>query len=94
VSYGRELLTPGSTWRHVRTDSTYTVFGLALCSTNGEREHREESVVYASHTHGHLCYREVGEFLDGRFRPLHAPGPEADPMRRSASVEEVIGDDR
>lgn len=56
-------------WRHVKTNSLYHVVGVATCSTNGEREHKEVSVVYFSMTHQRLCYREVSEFLDGRFVP-------------------------
>ena len=68
----KNLLTPLSEWRHVATNSTYIVIGLALCSTNGEREHTEESVVYWSKKYQALRYREVSEFLDGRFVPLAA----------------------
>ena len=70
--YSRHLLTPLSEWRHVKTDSTYIVLGVALCSTNGPEEHKVESVVYWSNTHQHLCYRLLSEFLDGRFVPLRA----------------------
>ncbi len=56
-----------STWKHLKTNSTYTVLGVADCSTNGEREGVEQSVVYISHTQGKMKYREVSEFLDGRF---------------------------
>lgn len=70
--YPREMVTPFSTWTHCATGSTYTALGIALCSTNGEGEHKEESVVYVSHTFEGLRYREVSEFLDGRFvRPSH-----------------------
>jgi len=71
--YGKHLLTPLSEWRHTK-GGTYIVFGLALCSTNGEREHKEESVVYWSKHHRALRYRLVAEFLDGRFTPLLADG--------------------
>lgn len=63
-------LSKWSVWRHVKTNSLYIVIGIAQCSTNGEREHKEQSVVYFSLTHQHLCYREVSEFLDGRFEPV------------------------
>jgi hypothetical protein len=68
-------LTPWSLWRHRKTNSFYVVLGVALCSTNGPGEHKEQSVVYMSLTHQHLCYRELSEFLDGRFvreEPGHA----------------------
>jgi hypothetical protein len=68
VVFDENLLTPLSTWRHVATDSTYTVLGVAACSTNGRDG--ETSVVYCSHTYQGLRYREVGEFLDGRFEPV------------------------
>jgi hypothetical protein len=66
----REHLKLFSTWRHTVTGSYYTVIGIGTCSTNGDREHKEESVVYVSHSHQHLCYREINEFLDGRFHPI------------------------
>jgi hypothetical protein len=66
----RSLLKPYSTWRHVKTDSLYVVLGIGTCSTNGLGEHKEESVIYVSLTHEHLCYREISEFLDGRFVPV------------------------
>lgn len=56
---------PYSTWRHVKTGSTYTVIGVAECSTNSNIG--EESVIYVSHTHQGLRYREIREFMDGRF---------------------------
>lgn len=56
---------PYSTWRHVKTGSTYTVLGVASCSTNDRRP--EESVVYVSHDYQGLRYRELTEFMDGRF---------------------------
>jgi hypothetical protein len=64
---------PFSTWRHVATGSTYTALGVARCSTNGPRENLELSVVYVSHTYGDLHYREVNEFMDGRFVPCEPP---------------------
>jgi hypothetical protein len=74
MKYNKELLKPLSEWRHIRTGGTYTVIGLALCSTNDPRELKEESVVYWSQTYRALRYREVSEFLDGRFYPLDADG--------------------
>lgn len=65
---------PYSTWKHTRTGSTYTVIGTALCSTNNRQP--EESVVYVSHDYQELRYRELSEFMDGRFvrlRNLEAP---------------------
>lgn len=75
MMYPVSSLTPFSTWYHLGTDSEYTVLGIALCSTNGEREHKEESVVYISHSFAGLRYREVNEFLDGRFVPGQRPSP-------------------
>lgn len=60
-------------WRHVKTNSLYHVMGIARCSTNGEREGKEHSVIYFSMTHQRLCYRDVDEFLDGRFEPVVPP---------------------
>ncbi len=65
----RNLLVPYSTWRHVKTNSLYVVLGIALCGTNGPDEHRALAVIYVSLTHQHLSYREINEFLDGRFQP-------------------------
>lgn len=73
--YGRELLTPFSTWYHHGTKSTYTVIGVALCSTNGPDEHKREDVIYVSHSFQGLRSRKIGEFLDGRFTPLEARKP-------------------
>lgn len=56
-------------WRHVKTGSLYHVLGVATCSTNGEREDKEVSVVYFSLDYQALRYRELGEFLSGRFVP-------------------------
>lgn len=56
-------------WRHVATDSLYHVLGVSRCSTNGERDGKEECVVYFSMDYQALRHREVGEFLDGRFTP-------------------------
>jgi hypothetical protein len=61
---------PLSLWRHVETGSLYVVVGLALCSTNGPRDRVERSVVYHSLTYEGLRYREMDEFLDGRFVPV------------------------
>jgi hypothetical protein len=64
--------TPYSTWRHVKTDSTYTVIGVAYRSTNDATE-GERTVIYLSHTYQVLFSRAVGEFMDGRFEPIEAP---------------------
>lgn len=69
MTHYRSELTPYSVWRHVASDSLYVFIGVGMCSTNGERDHVEESVIYVSITHQHLCYREIGQFLDGRFEP-------------------------
>lgn len=59
---------PFSTWKHVKTGSTYTVLGVAMCSTNDRPP--EESVVYVSHDYQEMRYRELKEFMDGRFVPI------------------------
>ncbi len=56
---------PYTTWRHLKTNSTYTVLGTAICSTNGNEG--EQAVIYVSHTTGVLHYRELSQFMDGRF---------------------------
>jgi hypothetical protein len=63
-------LIPYSTWFHPKTGGTYTVLGVATCSTNGDRENVERSVIYFGHKYQQLRYREVSEFLDGRFKPV------------------------
>lgn len=60
-----DYITPYSTWKHLRTGSFYTVLGVAQCSTNGNEN--EISVVYISHKYQALRYREISEFMDGRF---------------------------
>ncbi len=67
--YSRQDLKDYPVWRHVASGSLYHVLGVAVCSTNGERENEEESVIYFSLNYQSLRYREVGEFLDGRFVP-------------------------
>lgn len=67
--YSEDDAKPMTLWRHVKTDSLYLVLGVAVCSTNGERDKVERSVVYWSMTYKALRYREVSEFLDGRFVP-------------------------
>lgn len=58
---------PFSIWLHLKNNVTYTVLGVGTCSTNGDRE-GEQSVIYQSHTTGKLHYREVSQFMDGRFQ--------------------------
>lgn len=62
-------LVPLSTWRHFK-GGTYTVLGIASCSDNGPDEGNRRSVVYFSHKYQELRYREVSQFLDGRFVPV------------------------
>jgi hypothetical protein len=56
-----------SLWRHPKTDSLYFVLGVGTCSTNGPREGVERSVIYWSFRRRRWRYRELSEFLDGRF---------------------------
>lgn len=58
------VMTP---WVHPKTGGLYLVLGVATCSTNGDREDVERSVVYWSFAHRSLRYRELSEFMDGRF---------------------------
>lgn len=67
MTYDESHLTPFSRWVHRKTGSLYTVLGVAVCSTNGLREYTEKSVFYWSDTYRALRYREISEFLDGRF---------------------------
>ncbi len=72
----RTALTYYRLWRHVKTGLHYILIGIAKCATNGERDGKQESVVYYGLTHQHLYYREIGEFLDGRFQPVEREGSE------------------
>jgi hypothetical protein len=77
--YARALLTPLSEWKHVK-GGVYIVLGVALCSTNGERDGKEESVVYWSKKYKALRERELSQFLSGRFIPIdHEEKPLAAP---------------
>lgn len=67
--YTPENLPANPVWRHVKTGGLYHVLGVARCSTNGERDGKEGSVIYFGVSSQTLFYREVGEFLDGRFVP-------------------------
>jgi hypothetical protein len=63
---------PMRTYRHVKTASLYLVLGTATCSTNGPGENRDRSVIYVPITPGKgtvgtLRYRDLAEFMDGRF---------------------------
>lgn len=68
----RCLLQPYTVWVHKKTRSLYLVLGVARCSTNGREA--EESVRYWSFAYKAERYREVGEFLDGRFEPVDLTG--------------------
>lgn len=73
MSYQRDMLEHCPVWRHVKTGGLYHVVGTAVCSTNGSEG--AECVVYFSMTYQAWRYREIGEFLDGRF----VPEPPAEP---------------
>lgn len=66
-------LTPGSIWLHHQTQTFWVIGGVAVCSTNGERDQKERSVVYYNPANPVLEYREVSEFLDGRFAKFICP---------------------
>lgn len=72
MSYPEHMVTQYSVWHHVKTSSLYVVLGVATQSTNGPGEHKARAVIYYSLSHGHLCYRDTVEFLDGRFCPITA----------------------
>jgi hypothetical protein len=65
--YTEEDIARNPVWRHVATNSLYHVEGIAECSTNGKEG--ERAVVYFSMDYQGKRYREVSEFLDGRFVP-------------------------
>lgn len=69
--YHPDFLKSHPVWKHVKTRGLYHIMGVARCSTNGERENKEESVIYFSISHQSLRYREISEFLDGRFEPVN-----------------------
>src|SRR5262245_16998368 len=84
MRYEVRALTTLSLWLHVKTHGVYIVLGVAECST-GTRQ--EQSVVYWSCTHGGLRYREVNEFLDGRFKPLDDRGKEPEtPVQQALAM--------
>lgn len=56
---------PLTVWRHLKTNSYYTVIGTSRCSTNGQED--ELAVVYVSHERLMVHHRELSEFMDGRF---------------------------
>jgi hypothetical protein len=63
---------PMRTYCHVKTSSLYLVLGTATCSTNGPGENVAQSVIYVPLTPGKgtvgtLRYRDLAEFMDGRF---------------------------
>lgn len=58
---------PLTPWRHPKTGGLFLILGVATCSTNGPREDVERSVVYWSFKKRMWRYREIGEFMDGRF---------------------------
>lgn len=72
MTYTEDDVRKHPVWKHVASGVLYPVLGVAECSTNGEREHKERSVVYFSLKYQRLCYREVSQFLDGRFAPEEA----------------------
>lgn len=57
-------------WTH-KKGGLYIVQGVVECSSNGREA--ERSVLYFSVTYQQWKYREVSEFLDGRFTPVPAP---------------------
>lgn len=69
MAWGKKLLRTEVAWRHVKTGRVYLLVGIAVCSTNGPGE-GVRSAVYRRHGGQKLYYREVSEFLDGRFAPL------------------------
>jgi hypothetical protein len=74
VNVTEDDLKPMSIWVNVGLSTFYIVLGVAtLQSTNGPGEHQTRSVVYWSLAQPGLRYREVSEFLDGRFRPVVKP---------------------
>jgi hypothetical protein len=89
MAYTEADVRPLGLWRHVKTNSLYIVLSVGRCSTNGPREGVERSVVYWSLTHKHLCYRDVGEFLDGRFCPVPPADPAAEDDVRMQRAEVV-----
>lgn len=71
--YSERDLSNAPYWKHPKTGSYYKVLFVAMCSTNGERNGKERSVVYqsADPLKPQIYYREISEFLDGRFVPVN-----------------------
>ncbi len=78
MTYTEDDVRKHPVWKHAASSVLYHVLGVAECSTNGERCHRERSVIYFSLTYQELRYLEVSQFLDGRFVP-EMPAVEAPP---------------
>lgn len=78
-AYPESMLKPLSEWHHIATNSYHLVIGIGRCSTNGPNVNKERCVIYWSETLRELRYREINEFLDGRFEPL-------DPSRKPLIV--------
>lgn len=62
-----------SVWRHLKTNSLYTVLGVSICSTNGNED--ERAVIYLSHSRKMLHHRVLSEFMDGRFEYSEKASP-------------------
>lgn len=68
--YSERDLLSCSRWRHKKTGGLYRVLFVAACATNGAAG---RAVVYRRDNDypvdGDYFYRDVAEFLDGRFEP-------------------------
>jgi hypothetical protein len=72
MSYNEQDLIRYAYWKHPKTGGFYKVLFVATCSTNGERDNKERSIVYSNILIPHnIRYREISEFLDGRFVPTN-----------------------
>ncbi len=71
MKYEESDLTRYAYWKHPKTGGYYKVLFVAICSTNITNGQR--SVVYhnVNPLKPEVYYREISEFLDGRFVPTN-----------------------
>lgn len=86
----RSMLVPLSVWFHLKTKSLYVVLGVADCSNAEEDE--GQAVVYYNTVRRRLRYRDVNEFLDGRFVPINIVEDTGIQDTNESAVDQQSGD--
>ena len=63
----------GSTWKHLKRGSTYTIVGVGTMQVNGDLDNTQV-VIYRGYDRlgGFVEFwvRPLDEFMDGRFEPI------------------------